>query len=333
LPFNRISHWVLRMKRRIWFKWITSLAFVGVIIWIVPWPDLVSVLAGIQPLWVAGSIGVSFVMVLVSCSKWAVLLRAQDTPVPYGSLLKHYLVGYYFSNLLPSNVGGDVVRSWYVGCRIESQSHAAVSVFLERFTGFLCLLVIAVICPLLVPGLIGKPSIFIPILVAATLLVGFFCLLLVPKPVRLARKIAPFKWLDSFYRGVESFHRKLIASLHSLRVRPAFLLPVVLLTLLFYALTWLNVYVSLRAFGVDAPIVHVMALTPIVMIVAAIPISLGGLGLQEAGYVYFFSLVAIAAPPVLAMALLIRLKLILIGCLGMLVHLSIEGDERYHDGA
>ncbi|MFP6907285.1 MAG: lysylphosphatidylglycerol synthase domain-containing protein, partial [Verrucomicrobiota bacterium] len=90
------------MKRRIWFKWITSLAFVGVIIWIVPWPDLVSVLAGIQPVWVAVSMGVSFVMVLVSCSKWAVLLRAQGTPVPYGSLLKHYLVGYYFSNLLPS---------------------------------------------------------------------------------------------------------------------------------------------------------------------------------------------------------------------------------------
>jgi uncharacterized protein (TIRG00374 family) len=125
----------------------------------------------------------------------------------------------------------------------------------------------------------------------------------------------------------------LIASLHSLRVRPAFLLPVVLLTLLFYALAWLNVYVSLRAFGVDAPFVHVMALTPIVMIVAAIPISPAGLGLQEWGYVHFFGLVAIATPPILAMALLIRLKLILIGCLGMLVHLGIEGDERYHDGA
>ncbi|MFT7511943.1 MAG: hypothetical protein ACI9QL_001150, partial [Candidatus Omnitrophota bacterium] len=215
----------------------------------------------------------------------------------------------------------------------NSQSHAAVSVFLERFTGFICLLVTAVLCPLLVPGLITQLAVFIPILVAAALLLGFIVLLVIPHPVALARKVVPLKFLAGFYRGVEAFHVKLLNALKTLRARPAVWLPVVLLTLIFYALTWLNVYTSLLAFGVQAPFVHVMALTAIVMIVAAIPISLGGLGLAEAGYVFYFSLVAIPAPPILAMALLIRLKLILVGSLGMVLHLGTRDEERYHGGA
>ncbi|MFT5122601.1 MAG: hypothetical protein ACI97B_001232 [Verrucomicrobiales bacterium] len=333
LPFSPISPWVLGMKRGTWLKWMISLIFVGLIIWKVPWLDLSDALAGIQAPWVAVSLGVSMVMVLVSCGKWSLLLKAQGTPVPFGFLLKQYLIGYYFSNLLPSNVGGDVVRSWSVGRRINSQSHAAVSVFLERFTGFICLLVTAVLCPLLVPGLITQLAVFIPILVAAALLLGFIVLLVIPHPVALARKVVPLKFLAGFYRGVEAFHVKLLNALKTLRARPAVWLPVVLLTLIFYALTWLNVYTSLLAFGVQAPFVHVMALTAIVMIVAAIPISLGGLGLAEAGYVFYFSLVAIPAPPILAMALLIRLKLILVGSLGMVLHLGTRDEERYHGGA
>ena len=76
------------------------------------------------------SVALSVMMVGISCLKWHVLLAHQGSPVSYSILLQYYLIGYYFTTLLPSNMGGDAVRSYYAGKRIGSQTRAAVSVVL-----------------------------------------------------------------------------------------------------------------------------------------------------------------------------------------------------------
>ena len=90
------------------------------------------------------SLLLSGAMVSISTWKWKVLLGQQGHALSFPHLLRVYFIGYYFSNFLPSNFGGDVVRSLYTGRRIGSQQRAAIAVFLERFTGLILLLVLVV---------------------------------------------------------------------------------------------------------------------------------------------------------------------------------------------
>ena len=63
-----------------------------------------------------------------------------DAHVPLRTLSKHYLAGQFVGNVLPSTVGGDVLRDQPVleGHRVDARSRSP-SVVLERLTGFVAL--------------------------------------------------------------------------------------------------------------------------------------------------------------------------------------------------
>ena len=60
--------------------------------------------------WLAIALAVYLSTVLCSVWRWWLLLEAQDVDVAPRQLFNSYLVALFFNNLLPSNIGGDVVR-------------------------------------------------------------------------------------------------------------------------------------------------------------------------------------------------------------------------------
>jgi uncharacterized protein (TIRG00374 family) len=240
---------------------------------------------------------------------------------------------------LPSNIGGDVVRSYYAGREIGSQADAAVSVLLERLTGLAVLLVLVVLCPLGWPGLVAHPAIWIPAAGAMTLLALMVALVRVRRPMarlaewvresRLPGRVRLLRALEASRERALRFHRKLTAAVWELKRRPGTGMLVLLLTLLFYGLSWLNVYISFRAFGHAVPLGAVAAVLPTAMVVAMLPVApLAGLGLAEGSYVYYFGLIAIGGGAALAMGLLLRCKLLLLGTLGLVAHVTLPDRVR-----
>jgi len=71
------------------------------------------------------------------------LVRAVHMRVGYWRLFSYYLIGQFYNLFLPTSVGGDVVRSYQLGKYSGSQSNALASVFVERYTGVLVLLLVA----------------------------------------------------------------------------------------------------------------------------------------------------------------------------------------------
>ena len=69
------------------------------------------------------------------------VLSGMGVAVPYGDVLKQYLVGLFFSNLMPSAVGGDAVKVYYLGRHI-GYMEAGASVMVDRFLGFFWLSVL-----------------------------------------------------------------------------------------------------------------------------------------------------------------------------------------------
>ena len=49
--------------------------------------------------------------ILLGAVKWQILVKAQEIEVSLGALLSYSLMGLFFGNILPSNIGGDVMAS------------------------------------------------------------------------------------------------------------------------------------------------------------------------------------------------------------------------------
>lgn len=327
-------------------KLLASLLFIAALARVVSGPAFLEALRRMDARYVAASFGVSALMVLSSCLKWQWLVQHQGSKVPFRRLLRFYLIGYYFTNLLPSNMGGDVVRSYYAGREIGSQGHAAISVFMERVTGMVLLLLLVLFAPWMRPWLYRQPAVWAPAAGALALTGLLVWLWLAPRP--LARVVEGYlRWrgragrrletadrleraLTTFRGKASSLHERLVDSARRLKGDPVLLLKVALVTLLFYGLTWLNVWVSFRAFGVPVPLSGVAAVLPTAMVVAMLPLApLASLGLAEGSYVFYFGLLGVAAPDALAMGLLLRLKLVTLGLLGLGCHLA-PGVDRLH---
>lgn len=102
------------------------------------------------------------VMLVVSCLKWKMVLDLNSKKIPIFTLIRIYMIGYLFSNLLPSTVGGDVARSYYSGKIINNQSFSAIAIFIERFSGVFLLFFLVVFSPLMKKGLYQSPYFYIP---------------------------------------------------------------------------------------------------------------------------------------------------------------------------
>ena len=98
------------------------------------------VLRQVQPVPLAALVAVALLMVGVSCWKWSLLLRAQGIRLSAGYLLRTYFVGYFFTNFLPTGIGGDAVRALRVGQATGRRGASLLAVFFERFTGLIVLL-------------------------------------------------------------------------------------------------------------------------------------------------------------------------------------------------
>lgn len=287
------------------------------------------------------------VMLTTSCLKWKLLLDAQGNRVSFTSLLRIYLIGYFFSNILPSAIGGDVVRSFYSGQLIKNQAYSAVCVFLERFTGMLFLLLLVIVSPMAKPELYKYPAVYLPVLGAMTLLCILFwigkskdhlywpnriLMLTIEFGYATAEKLSlPFlkkftnfveKAAQRIIHKLDRFHTELVKSLIVIKSQRPLFLKLLLITAFFYFLTWINVLFSFRAFGVETPFPAICSLVPTAMLVSHVPVTmLGNLGYFESVFVFYFLLINIPVSESLAMMLLLRVKMLFLGLIGFFTYL------------
>lgn len=340
-------------RRKRWSRLIkgaVSLGFFVLLFKLIEGREIIECLRNVDWRFLVLSVLIAPAMVGVNALKWKLLVEAQGARLGYWRLFRTYLIGYYFSNLLPSNIGGDVVRSYYAGKAMGSQSRAAVSVLVERIFGFIILFLLAIGLPFLEPKMLRMLTIVIPMFIAAAGLAAFIVVLAYTRPLTMffsalrsccralaragvlqlrAERMAEF--CIRLREKAEGFHDRLDASFADLRNRPPIGLALAALTCLHYFLAWANVWITFLGFGVRVPVAASMAVLPVAMVVGMLPIALGGLGISESSYVYFFGLLGVAKGATLTMALFLRLKLVLVGIAGLIIYLSAK-EEAPPDG-
>lgn len=285
---------------------------------------VVNALLDVTPIDLVIIFALSFTLIWVSVLKWRLFLERLGISASVLHLFRLYLVGYFVNLIMPSAIGGDVVRSLYVGKDVDKM-RAMSATLLERYTGFLAMVTMALVAVSWAPQVTHG-------VVVATVAIGVVAVGLTAVLVRgtLARICGFFRVPQKILEKVSRLQGGVQWGLSD---RPL-LIRAGVLSLIFHLLTIVNTAAVAHAVGWDAvPWSDLLVVVPLILLVGAIPVSPQGLGIQEGAFLFFLHSVGATTGQALAVALVLRAKSYVLALSGGVLWLTLgRGSRPKQDG-
>ena len=222
----------------------------------------------------------SFVGVILSAWRWQRVLLLFDVRVRLRALFSHYLVGLLVGNVLPSTIGGDVVRVARASDTVGSSEVSFASVVLERLTGFIGLPLLVFVGFAVRPSLLDHEHSWFALFVALVAVAMLALILFLAGHPRVAGRYAE---KASWARFIGAVH----LGVQRLRREPRHVGPILAATIFFQASQVLMFGLIFRALDLPVPVAAVVAFAPAVLMLQVLPISFSGLGVREGALVLF----------------------------------------------
>jgi uncharacterized membrane protein YbhN (UPF0104 family) len=221
-----------------------------------------------------GALVLTFVGFVLSAWRWQRVLAVFDEHVALRTLLGYYLAGQFVGNVLPSTIGGDVLRISRAGKDTGSPDIAFASVAIERLTGFVALPLLTIIGIMIKPSLLDVPHAWISIAIAGATVLALLVILVVAGSPRLAGRFAKH---ENWMRFVGAVH----IGVDRMRREPGRTTSVLIAAVAYQASVVAAVWCAVHSLGVSVPDASVIAFVPAVAMAQVLPISLSGLGIRE----------------------------------------------------
>ena len=307
----------MKAKLFTWLRILVSLSLLVLLLKSIGAEGTFEVIAQGSPLYLLAAFAVYLLGVVVRAYRWQVWLQAQGISLPLHKLTALYFVGAFFTLFLPTGVGGDAVRMVEVAKGSDRKALTASTVLVDRASGLLVLLAIALVSLPFSYRLV-TPEVVTAIVVLNGLGCGAMLLLLEQSATdALARHVPPLAWLLK-RKPVEAIYLSLK------RYDGLSLVKTSLVSLLFNALLILTNILVGRAVGVEVPLGYFLLFVPIISFLLALPISVSGLGIREGGYVFLFGQAGVSSPMALSMSLCIYAMMVGTGLIGGVIY-ALQG--------
>lgn len=271
-----------------WSKIAVSALVLALLVYRVDVDEVVAVLSRIRP----GLVGVALTLYvlgqLISAAKWKLVATALGFERRFGEYVTYYFVGMFFNLVGPSTLGGDLVRALALG-RGERRALALNSVIFDRVSGLVVLVSLGLVALLMFPEY-GLPRALARLTGATVvLLLGGWWML--PRVLQLV--------LPATHRLRVFVEQDLAVLWRDQRL----LVLVVIVSASFHLVQVTVQYTLARALGLTVPFSYCLIFHPAVSILAALPITVSGLGMREGGYVFFLRRIGVPSASALTFGL------------------------------
>jgi glycosyltransferase 2 family protein len=257
----------------------------------------------------AAGIATAGIGIVLSAWRWQRVLAVFDAHVPLRTLASHYFAGQFVGNVLPSTIGGDVLRVSRGTVTTGSGTVSFASVALERLTGFVALPLLTLVGFVLRPSLLEVDHAWIALVISGVTLVGLVVILVLAAHPRLAGR---FRDHENWMRFVGAVH----IGVDRLRRQPRLAAGVLGAALVYQVSTVAVVYFAARTLGVSIPTAAVVAFAPAVAMAQVLPLSLSGLGVREGMLVILLHPLGVSSGRAVAIGLLWYAMMLIVSLLG-----------------
>ncbi len=266
-----------------------------------------------------------FVAFFVTCAsnvlvafRWQALLRSRHYYLQLAALTRYYFVGIFSNFFLPTVIGGDITRGYYLRKSGVGWKEAIGSIMVERILGFAATVALALVATLLGFNLVADMSIKIGVIVFG---VGCFSALLF-----LYRRTAPLNFRIPVAGKLKALTDLIQIAQDYKKTRVlgyAFLISVAS-----QLVGIASIYCIGLSLGSSTGFAYYLILLPITWLVSMVPISINGLGLREGAFVFLFVSVGMTKEMAFAISALSLLQAIAQGMIGGLFFVAAPPQKR-----
>ena len=261
--------------------------------------------------WIVAAIAIALVQVVLVALRWRQIALLCGAAMTAQQSIRFNLIASFFSQVLPSTVGGDAARVWLLARTDAGWVRATYTVLLDRFIGVLVLAACVAAGLYWSFGLIGDPIARIVLVV-----IGFGFLLGGAAFLALGHWPALAQWkLTQNLAEMSVLGGKLFSS-------PGLTSGLVLVSLLIHVLTAALAWIIAQGIGAPIGFGDAFLLVLPVMLIATIPVSIAGWGVRESALVMAFSYAGLPAADGLVISVLYGGVLFAIGIIGGFVWLA-----------
>ncbi|WP_108522919.1 lysylphosphatidylglycerol synthase transmembrane domain-containing protein [Bradyrhizobium algeriense] len=278
-------------------------------------------LSHINPLWIALAIAVTIFQIFLGTQRWRVISGLCHAPLSNLKAFRFNMIGSFFNQTLPSSIGGDAVRLWLVNRTGAGWRAATYSILIDRAVGLIALAFIIVASLPWSYAMIGDANgrlalVFVD-LVALTGGMGFLLL-----------GHLEWAWLKSWW-PIKHFHAcSAIANQVIFSKKSG--LKIAMLSFTIHVLAVVIAWCCVRAIEVPGDFEQLLILTPPIMLITTMPISIAGWGVREATMMVAFGYAGLAQTDGTVVSILFGAVYFIVGALGGLLWIFSAEKQAGH---
>ena len=265
-----------------------------------------------------------FTLSAICCAlRWHLLSQVQRLSLSRFTMFELIMIGNFFNTFMPGSVGGDVIKAWYVAGREPARKMRAVfTMFLDRVVGLAVIVFYSAITLLFyLDWLPAHPELrwlatLIWAFTACSILGGtaFFIAGRARWVERLVDKLKPWPWVYHLAEGTLAYRGEVRV------VGQSLLLSAI-------SIFGMNLLYKVQGdlLGIPMDLAHYFFIVPITMVVSAVPILPGGIGVGQVAFYKLFQWCGMANPEQGAtLCTVMQIYTILFNCTGAVFYLKFK---------
>jgi uncharacterized membrane protein YbhN (UPF0104 family) len=237
-----------------------------------------------SPWSLAAVVMISIAMAPLHAARWLVVVRAAGGRLALGPATKMVLIGYFFSQVLPSAVGGDAVRTWCAYRAGLRASDAVNSVVLDRAIALVGLMLLGAFTLPWLADRVGDATLVNAFAAVIVLGIGGF---------------AAFVGFGGLTKALTRWRvGRLLSRLADLAratmLTPARVVPLLAISIGGFVVACWLVYMIARGMSLEIRFTDCLLLVPPVLLASVIPVSIAGWGMREGAMVVALGFAGVA---------------------------------------
>jgi glycosyltransferase 2 family protein len=299
----------MNKKIAILLKVVVSLGLITFLVNQVDFYKIVNILKNADITMVIYAIILLTFQVFIANIRWQFVLKSQKIMLDYKDILQILWSGLFFNQAMPSSVGGDVIRVYYLKKQGMTLSNATLGVLMDRLFGIVGLVILVIVPLPLIFELINDSIARAGVLIIA--LGTSFALILVFFTDKLPGDFVHLKIIRWFYLLSKSGRSCIFESYNGVIV--------IIVSILIHLISVTAVMTMAIGLGINVEWSGFLLIIPLVILIMVLPISIAGWGVREGVMVVGFGYLGVVPEKALALSILYGLLMLVVAVPGGIV--------------
>ena len=302
-------------------RFIVSFGAIGAIVYLFrdQLPAVAANLKAMIPLYFLISLVLFFAGLIFIAIRLRLLLGVHDIRLSLRESYYMNLIALFFNNVLPSSLGGEAVKAYYIYKQSNGKKESFGGVIVDRLIGLITLVSIGVFAILLFEQGLESPKVIYSVVMMCimtfTLALLFFNNLIVKTVCSVHVPFLPVRFVDKL--------KEVYTAMHFYRKHKGLLGGAIGLSLMAQCFFVFTYFLLAKSLAIDIPVVFFAFFVPVIAILGLAP-SVNGIGVREAIYLFYVTEFT-TADKALALSLLTTFEMILIGMIGGVIYAFCGG--------